>query len=124
MIKMMLITGLGGFAGTCCRFLTYRLCALIWGGAFPAGTFIVNIAGCLIFGLLSGIGEKGNFLTPAQSALLITGFCGGFTTFSTFAGDICILGEKGDWGMSAFYLAASIIIGLAMVWLGRYLIRL
>ena len=123
MIKTMLLVGVGGFFGTCGRFAMYKLCDIFWHGAYPLGTFTVNIIGCLLFGLFSGIFEKSNMLSPTQSAMLITGFCGGFTTFSTFAGDICILGDKGQWGVSALYLAMSIILGIAMVWLGRYIAR-
>lgn len=119
----MLIAGAGGFAGTCCRFLITKLCSIYLTVSFPLGTFIVNILGCLAFGLLSGMAEKGNLLSSSQSVLLIMGFCGGFTTFSTFAGDICNLGGKGEWGVSAVYLALSVIIGVCMVWLGRAIIR-
>lgn len=123
MIKSMLLVGLGGFFGTCGRFAMYRLCGLIWSASFPLGTFAVNIIGCFLFGLLSGVTEKTNILSATQSAMLITGFCGGFTTFSTFAGDICNLGGKGEWGVSAFYLALSVILGICMVWLGRALVQ-
>ena len=119
MIKTMLLVGVGGFFGTCGRFAMYKLCDIFWHGAYPLGTFTVNIIGCLLFGLFSGIFEKSNMLSPTQSAMLITGFCGGFTTFSTFAGDICNLGTKCEWGISAAYLALSVILGIAMVWVGR-----
>ena len=123
MIRTMLLVGLGGFFGTCGRFAMYRLCALFWNAPFPLGTFAVNIIGCFLFGLFSGIFERSNLLSSTQSAMLITGFCGGFTTFSTFAGDICNLGGKGEWGVSAVYLALSVIVGIAMVWLGRALVQ-
>lgn len=123
MIKSMLLVGLGGFLGTCARFATYRLCALFWQSPFPLGTFTVNIIGCFLFGLFSGFSERTSLLSPTQSAIIITGFCGGFTTFSTFAGDICNLGSKTDWGMSAFYLAISVIMGILMVFLGRALVQ-
>lgn len=123
MLKDMLIAGLGGFAGTCCRFLVNKLCGALWVIPFPVATMTVNVLGCLAFGIFSGFFEKQGLLSSVQAVLLITGFCGGFTTFSTFAGDICILGDKGQWGVSALYLALSIILGIAMVWLGRYIAR-
>lgn len=123
MIKSMLMVGLGGFLGTCARFATYRLCALLWTSSFPLGTFVVNIVGCLLFGIFSGVSEKYSFLSPIQSMMIITGFCGGFTTFSTFAGDICQLSTKGEWSMSIFYLLVSIILGILMVWVGRSLVQ-
>lgn len=123
MIKTMLLAGLGGFGGTCLRFLVNRLCSIWFAGTFPIATLTVNLAGCLAFGLFSGLAERGNLLTSSQVALLITGFCGGFTTFSTFAGDICNLGDKGEWTVSAVYLAASVILGILLVFTGRQLIR-
>lgn len=119
----MLIAGCGGFIGTCGRYLVGRWCSAMFHGSFPFGTFIVNVVGCFIIGLLFGLLEKGNILSANENALLITGFCGGFTTFSTFANDMWTLGAKGDWLTSAIYLCLSIIIGISMVCGGRALIR-
>lgn len=92
-------------------------------GSFPLGTFMVNIIGCFIIGLFFGLLEKAHVMTPGENVLLITGFCGGFTTFSSFADDMWVLGNKGDWGTFVFYLAASVIVGVLLVWAGRALIR-
>lgn len=123
MIRMMLMAGIGGFVGTCGRFLVGKLCTTMFHGSFPLGTFLVNIVGCFIIGLLFGLMERSNVLSTTQSALLITGFCGGFTTFSTFANDLFLMGSKGDWVGSAIYLILSIAVGIAMVWLGRALMH-
>lgn len=123
MMKMMLIAGAGGFVGTCARFLVGKLGASLYVGSFPLGTFLVNVVGCLIIGVLYGLLEKTHVLTPATNVMLITGFCGGFTTFSTFANDAWVLGNRGDWSTLVFYLASSVIIGVALVWVGRILIR-
>lgn len=120
---MMLIAGAGGFVGTCGRFLVGKWSSSMWHGAFPMGTFLVNIIGCFIIGLLFGLLEKAHVMTAGENALLITGFCGGFTTFSSFADDIWVLGSKGDWTTSIVYLVASVIIGVLLVWAGRALIR-
>ena len=117
----MLIAGLGGFFGTCGRFAINKICTIFWHAPLPLATLIVNLGGCLLFGLFSGLAEKNNILTPAQSILLITGFCGGFTTFSTFAGELFNLGNKGFVGIGAVYLIVSIIAGVGCVWLGRIL---
>lgn len=119
----MLLAGAGGFAGTCCRFLIGKWSSTFFHGAFPMGTFLVNIIGCFIFGLLFGLLEKNNIMTSGENALLITGFCGGFTTFSTFANDMVVLSNKGDWASAGLYLAASVILGFLLVWGGRTLIR-
>ena len=67
--------------------------------------------------------RKARVMTPGENVLLITGFCGGFTTFSSFADDMWVLGSKGDWTTFILYLALSVILGVLLVWGGRALIR-
>ncbi|MCM1033433.1 MAG: fluoride efflux transporter CrcB [Odoribacter sp.] len=123
MIKAMFLAGCGGFVGSCSRYLVGKWCSGMWHGAFPMGTFLVNLTGCFIIGLLLGLMEKAHIMTPAENALLVTGFCGGFTTFSAFADDMWVLGSKGEWSTFVLYLAASVILGVLLVWAGRALIR-
>ena len=123
MIKMMLIAGAGGFVGTCGRFLIGKWSSGMFQGAFPMGTFLVNIIGCFIIGLLFGLLEKAHVMTPGENVLLITGFCGGFTTFSSFADDMWVLINKGDWSTFILYLSMSVIFGILLVLAGRALIR-
>lgn len=123
MIKMMLIAGAGGFVGTCCRYLVTRWCAMMFSGSWPLGTFLVNVAGCFVFGVLLGLFEKTQTVSTTESLLLVTGFCGGFTTFSAFAGEVCLLGDKGQFVTSLVYLLASVALGVIMVIAGRALIR-
>lgn len=123
MIKMMLLAGCGGFVGTALRFLTGKLCAHVNVGGFPLGTFAVNIVGSLLIGILFGLAEERGMLSPSASAVLITGFCGGFTTFSTFADDMFLLLNKGQFGMFVAYVTLSIVVGLLLVWAGRALVR-
>lgn len=123
MIKMMLLAGCGGFVGTALHFLTGKLCAHISLGGFPLGTFMVNIVGSFLIGLLLGLAEGRGALSPSASALLVTGFCGGFTTFSTFADDMFLMLNKGQIMLFVLYLFMSLAIGIALVWLGRSLVR-
>ncbi len=123
MIKMMLIAGVGGFVGTCGRFLLCRWTAAMFQGDFPLGTFLVNAIGCFIIGVIFGFIERGHLLSAGENALLITGFCGGFTTFSAFANDMWALGDRGEWSTFGLYLAASVICGVLLVWAGRALVR-
>lgn len=123
MIKMMLIAGAGGFVGTCGRFLVGKWSAAMFHGSFPMGTFLVNVIGFFIIGLFYGLLDRAHVMTPGENLLLITGFCGGFTTFSSFADDMWVLGSKGDWMTCLFYLLASVLVGVLMVWAGRVLIR-
>ena len=123
MIKAMLIAGLGGFMGTCLRYLTGRLCHLWELGGFPLGTFVVNIVGSFIIGALLGLAERNNFITPTMNMLLVTGFCGGFTTFSSFADDIFLLMQQRNWTIFAIYTSLSIILGVFFVWIGRSAVK-
>lgn len=123
MIKAMIIAGCGGFVGTCGRYLVGKWCSALFHGPFPFGTFMVNIIGCFLIGLFFGLLEKNNILTAGENALLITGFCGGFTTFSSFADDMWILASKGQWSPMLLYLVLSIVLGVLLVWAGRALIK-
>lgn len=123
MIKAMLIAGLGGFAGTCLRYLTGRLCHLWDVGGFPLGTFVVNVVGSFIIGALLGLAERNSFITPTMNVLLVTGFCGGFTTFSSFADDIFLMLQQRHWALFALYTGLSLILGVAMVWAGRAIVK-
>lgn len=123
MLKAMLLAGLGGFIGTCFRFLTGKLCRLFTDSPFPYATLAVNMAGCFIIGILFGLAEKNNALSPQMNALLITGFCGGLTTFSSFADDMFLLIEQRHFLSFGLYAGASFACGLMLVWLGRSLIK-
>ncbi len=72
MIKAMLIAGAGGFVGTCGRYLVGKWCSGMFHGAFPMGTFMVNIIGCFLIGLFFGLLEKAHVMTPGENVLLIT----------------------------------------------------
>lgn len=123
MIKAMLIAGCGGFVGTCLRYLTGKLCEqLSHGGGFPWGTFVVNVVGSFLIGVLFGLAEERGLLSSQMSLLLITGFCGGFTTFSTFADDMFLMLGRNQWALFVAYVVGSLALGLTMVWLGRKVI--
>lgn len=119
----MLLAGLGGFIGTCCRFLTNRLYLSYFNTSLPVATFTVNILGCLILGLVLGLMNKAGIVSPKLNAFLIVGFCGGFTTFSTFSYETFSLGMNGESLISLLYVVASLIIGLLAVWFGLVITR-
>ena len=123
MFKAMIIAGIGGFIGTCLRFLTGKLCSFITDSPFPYGTFTVNIIGSFIIGILFGLAEKTNLLSPQMNVLLITGFCGGFTTFSSMADDMYLLIEQKHWFTFGAYTLLSFALGLLLVWAGRAVIK-
>ena len=119
----MFIAGAGGFVGTCCRFLVNRLFLFVWKAPFPLATFTINILGCFLFGFLTGLLSKSGVIPPRLNALLITGFCGGFTTFSTFSFESFNLGINGELVQSIIYMISSMAIGLLAVWLGMLITR-
>lgn len=123
MLKAMLIAGLGGFAGTCLRFLTGRLCALLFGAALPWATFAVNMSGSLLIGILFGLAERTSMLSPQMSLFLITGFCGGFTTFSSLSGEMLVMLQQRQWLQFGVYAGATFILGILLVWLGRAIVK-
>jgi CrcB protein len=116
MIKQLILVGLGGGIGSIMRFLVSRI--PFAQSSFPWATFIVNVAGCFIIGLLIGLSVKHQFLDANMKLLLVTGFCGGFTTFSTFSAENVHLYHAGNYLTLAFYVLLSVIVGFAAVLLG------
>ena len=113
-------SGIGGVA----RFAIQSWVASIDQFIFPVGTFIVNLSGCFLIGLFYALGEKGNLLTPEWRIALTTGFCGGFTTFSTFAFENMNLLRTGDYLYFTLYTVLSVILGIAGVFLGIACLKL
>src|SRR5438552_10350952 len=116
--KNILLAGLGGGAGSIARFLCQKYIYAWYPHPFPFGTFIVNISGCFLIGVLYALAEKGNLLTPEWRLLLITGFCGGYTTFSSFAYENINLLRNGDVTYFILYSISSLILGILATWLG------
>lgn len=119
-MKDLLLVGLGGFAGSVCRYGVGISAARFFHGNFPFGTLIVNIVGSLIIGILAGYFLK-NQSQHAMSLFLITGFCGGFTTFSTFSFDNLKLIKEGMISTFALYGLGSILFGIIFCAAGFWL---
>jgi len=118
-----LAVGAGSCLGGVTRYLVGRLLPGAAGTAFPWGTFIVNIAGCLLIGLIYGLLDRGVHLSAPMRLFLTVGFCGGFTTFSTFAHDGYLLLGGGNPLTFILYAAMTLALGLAAVYLAYALTR-
>jgi len=95
-----------------------------WGADFPYGTFIVNVSGAFAIGIvLAYLGERFE-ISPLWRLFFVTGFLGGYTTFSTYAWEALLLAEQGAWLRSGAYVLGSNLLGFAGVWLGASLARL
>lgn len=123
MSRILLIIGVGGFLGSISRYLSSQFIQKHFPSSFPFGTMWVNIAGCFLIGVIYALAEKGNILTPEWRLFLATGFCGGFTTFSTFAFENISLLRDGEYFYAAIYTGVSVFAGIIAVFLGALLIR-
>ena len=123
MLKDFLLVGMGSFLGGGMRFLVSKLiqgCTVL---AFPFGTFAVNVLGCLLIGFLSGLNDNGGWMTPSTKLILTTGFCGGFTTFSTFMNESNSLMKDGNMLYLSIYIIASLALGMLAVIIGNQLAK-
>jgi fluoride exporter len=123
MFRTILIVGLGGFIGSILRYLSQLAAGKIFSPSFPMGTFIVNLLGCFIIGVVFAMSEKGNLLTAEMRLFLAVGFCGGFTTFSTFSNDNLMLLKDGSILLLLANIVGSVLLGIVAVYLGIVLIR-
>ena len=118
MIKNLILIGAGGFIGSVARYLVSRLNTHVEWLSIPVGTLAVNVLGSLLIGFLIGISEKSPVLTLELRMFLMVGFCGGFTTFSSFSGENLMLMRNGQFLPLFLYTGLSILLGFTAVYLG------
>jgi CrcB protein len=120
MSRLLLFVGVGGFAGAALRYATSGYVQqLMQSAGFPYGTLVVNVLGCFVIGLLSQLVESRGLLTADARALLLPGFLGGFTTFSTFGNETMNLLRDSQSPLAVANVAANVLLGLCAVWAGR-----
>jgi fluoride exporter len=123
-MKGILLVALGGALGSVAR---YKLSGLVLQHAiewrFPLGTFVVNVLGCLVAGILAALAERHEFFSADTRLLLFTGVLGGFTTFSAFGLETMFLLKRGEWLVAGSNIVLSVILGLAALWFGMWAAR-
>lgn len=122
MNRFVILVGIGGLFGSIARYLAASFLTKTFPTAFPYGTFAVNVVGCLIIGVIFGLSERFDWLLEWR-LLLATGFCGGFTTFSSFAYENIILLQDKDYLTFASYSILSFALGLAATFIGLSLTK-
>ncbi len=111
-MKTILVIGLGGAIGSISRYLVGGYISRHIATTFPMGTLVVNITGCFIIGLLFGLANRYAWLTLEWRLFLITGICGGYTTFSSFSYEGVELFRQGNYIYFLMYVLFSVILGL------------
>ncbi|WP_248723635.1 fluoride efflux transporter CrcB [Seonamhaeicola sp. ML3] len=121
-MKQLFFVFIGGGFGSVLRYILGKYLNNSETG-IPYGTFAANILGSLLIGIILGLAARNNTLNQSQTLLLATGFCGGFTTFSTFAYENHIFLKSGDFTSFAIYTVTSFTVGFLAVFLGMFLVR-
>lgn len=123
MIKNIFLVAIGGASGSVLRYLIHLLVAKKTVSSFPYQTFIVNIIGCLLIGLLVGYLVKNQAQNETLKLLLITGFCGGFTTFSAFGLENLTMIQNQNYQLAFTYTSLSFILGVLAVGFGIFITK-
>ncbi len=115
---MIWLVALGGALGSVSRFLLGPALQRALDATFPVGTLFINVAGSLILGFVLGLAAEGVDVRPEARAFIAIGFCGGFTTFSTFSYEAVRLLEDGEGSRAALYIMASVVLSIGAAFIG------
>lgn len=124
MNRIIILIGIGGSLGSILRYLTAAYFTKVFPSAFPYGTFIVNVSGCLLIGIFYGLSERFNWLIPEWRIFLTTGLCGGYTTFSSFAYENINLLQTTQYLTFTLYSVTTFVLGLLGVFAGLSLTKI
>ncbi len=124
MLKTILIIASAGAIGSVMRFFTSLLINKFWSNHFPLATFLTNVIGCFLVGYFFGILDKLQLTDSDIKGLLITGFCGGFTTFSAFGLESVNLFQNQNLSIAVLYIGLSITLGLLAVSYGLFVAKM
>lgn len=123
MLRSLLIVGVGSFTGGMLRYLVSKLIQESGFHSFPLGTYLVNVLGCFAIGLFYGLFERNALMNADIRLFLTVGFCGGFTTFSTFVNESYQFVRDENFFYFFLYITLSMLGGLLMLYLGYTLIK-
>lgn len=122
-MRLFLIVGLGGFLGTTSRYLVQKYVSFVFHSAFPFATLCINLTGCLLIGILFGLSSKYDIMSAEVRLFLTTGFCGGFTTFSSFSNESFQLLKDGNFTYFFTYIILSVVVGIILTFIGYYFFK-
>jgi CrcB protein len=117
-LKLFWYVAVGSAFGGVARFAVSGFIQQRAGPGFPMGTLVINITGSFLLGFLMRYSLQSSFVSPEMRIMLTTGFCGGYTTFSTFTYETAGLMEDGAYGRAALYVGSSVIVGVLGMFLG------
>ncbi len=118
-----IVIGIGGFVGSIARYGMAVWIGQRWGRSFPLGTFIINVSGSFVIGLLMTLFTERLLINPQWRLLLVVGFLGAYTTFSTFEYETGTLVRDGEWLIGGMNVVFSVAVGFIALKLGEVLAK-